>query len=71
MATGEVTPELLSASLRLIDLLGTQEDIPIPAPVIQREIIYRLLVGDQGGGGYGRLPRREAGVSRSPGRSSG
>ena len=48
MATGEVTLPLLNAFQRLIDLLGSEEDIPILAPVIQREIVYRLLVGDQG-----------------------
>jgi len=48
MATGEVTLPLLSAFQRLIDLLAEPEDIPILAPTIQREIIYRLLVGDQG-----------------------
>jgi len=48
MATGEVTLPLLTAFQRLIDLLGEEQDIPILAPVIQREIIYRLLVGDQG-----------------------
>ncbi|ABA88340.1 helix-turn-helix transcriptional regulator, AraC family [Syntrophotalea carbinolica DSM 2380] len=48
MATGEVTRPLLNAFQRLIDLLNEDEDIPILAPVIQREIIYRLLVGDQG-----------------------
>ena len=48
MATGEVTPPLLNAFQRLIELLGSEEDIPILAPVIQREIVYRLLVGDQG-----------------------
>jgi AraC-like DNA-binding protein len=48
MATGEVTPALVNAFVRLIDLLGAEEDIPILAPVIQREIVYRLLVGDQG-----------------------
>jgi len=48
MATGEVTPSLVNAFERLIDLLATEEDIPILAPVIQREIIYRLLTGDQG-----------------------
>jgi AraC-like DNA-binding protein len=48
MATGDVTQPLLSAFQRLIDLLDEQEDIPILAPIIQREIIYRLLVGDQG-----------------------
>jgi len=48
MATGEVTLPLLGAFQRLIDLLEVTEDIPILAPVIQREIIYRLLVGEQG-----------------------
>ena len=38
----------LSLFQRLIDLLAEQQDIPILAPIIQREIIYRLLVGDQG-----------------------
>jgi len=48
MATGEVTLPLLTAFQRLIDLLAEQQDIAILAPIIQREIIYRLLVGDQG-----------------------
>lgn len=48
MATGKVTAPLLAAFQRLVDLLGNEEDIPILAPIIQREIIYRLLVGDQG-----------------------
>ena len=48
MATGEVTLPLLSAFQRLIDLLAEPKDIPILAPIIQREILYRLLVGDQG-----------------------
>jgi AraC-like DNA-binding protein len=48
IATGEVTLSLLNAFQRLIDLLAEAQDIPILSPVIQREIIYRLLVGDQG-----------------------
>jgi len=48
MATGEVTLQLINAFVRLIDLLADEKDIPILAPIIQREIIYRLLVGDQG-----------------------
>jgi len=48
MAIGEVTLPLLSAFQRLIDLLAALQDIPILAPIIQREILYRLLVGDQG-----------------------
>lgn len=48
MAIGEVTMPLLAAFSRLIGLLDERQDIPILAPIIQREIIYRLLVGDQG-----------------------
>jgi AraC-like DNA-binding protein len=48
IATGEVTLPLLTAFQRLIGLLAEPKDIPILAPVIQREIFYRLLVGDQG-----------------------
>jgi AraC-like DNA-binding protein len=48
MAIGEVTLPLLIAFQRLIDLLAEPKDIPILAPIIQREIMYRLLVGDQG-----------------------
>ncbi len=48
MATGEVTLPLLTAFQRLIDLLAEPKDIPILAPIIQREIFYRLLVSDQG-----------------------
>jgi len=48
MAIGEVTLPLLAAFQRLIDLLAEPKDIPILAPTIQREIFYRLLVGDQG-----------------------
>jgi AraC-like DNA-binding protein len=48
MATGAVTVPLLSACHRLLDLLAAQQDIPILAPLIQREILYRLLVGEQG-----------------------
>lgn len=48
MATSEVTLPLVTAVHRLVDLLHEEQDIPILAPIIQREIIYRLLVGEQG-----------------------
>ena len=38
----------LSACQRLLDLLSAPQDIPILAPLIQREILYRLLVSEQG-----------------------
>ncbi len=48
MATGKVTPPLLNAFKRLVDLLGEPMDIPILAPIVKREIFYRMLVGEQG-----------------------
>lgn len=48
MATGQVSLPLLTAFQRLIDLLDEPKDIPILAPIFQREIVYRLLVGEQG-----------------------
>jgi len=48
MAVGRLEGALASAFLRLLDLLDAPEDIPILAPMIQREILYRLLLSDQG-----------------------
>jgi AraC-like DNA-binding protein len=48
MATGEMTLPLLNAFQRLVDLLDDEEAIPILVPTVQREIMYRLLVGEQG-----------------------
>jgi AraC-like DNA-binding protein len=48
MAVGKVTPRLAGAFERLLELLDSPEDIPILAPIIRKEILYRLLVGDQG-----------------------
>jgi AraC-like DNA-binding protein len=39
---------LLDCALRLTRLLDTPQDIPILAPMIIREIYYRLLIGEQG-----------------------
>ncbi len=48
MATDDVSLPLIAAFQRLIDLLDHPRDIPILAPIIEREIFYRLLVSDQG-----------------------
>lgn len=48
MAVSSLTLPLVTAFNRLIDLLDQPEDIRILSPVIQREITYRLLVGEQG-----------------------
>jgi AraC-like DNA-binding protein len=39
---------MLDAVLRLLRLLDTPEDIPILAPLVKREILYRLLMNGQG-----------------------
>lgn len=48
MATSEISLPLLTAFQRLIDLLDEEQDIPMLAPIIQKEIVYLLLVGEQG-----------------------
>lgn len=48
MAVGITSAELLDACTRLISLLDTPEDMPFLAPLLQREIIYRLLRSPQG-----------------------
>jgi len=48
MATGETTPEFLSACCRLIALLDSPQDIPFLSGLIQREIIYRVLRSAEG-----------------------
>lgn len=49
IAVGKTTLELLSACSRLMDLLEAPEDIPFLSNTIEREIVYRLLRGPQGG----------------------
>jgi AraC-like DNA-binding protein len=48
MAVGQATLPLFQAFQRLIDLLDTPDAICVLAPLIQREIIYRLMVSEQG-----------------------
>ncbi|MHB1272227.1 MAG: AraC family transcriptional regulator [Rhodanobacter sp.] len=48
MAVSPLTPELLDSVLRLVRLLDTPWDIPVLAPLIERELLYRLLTGEQG-----------------------
>jgi AraC-like DNA-binding protein len=44
---GEATPALLAPISRLVELLDEPEAIPVLAPMIHREIHYRLLMSDQ------------------------
>lgn len=46
---GTVTDGMLTAFARLVALLDEPEAIPVLAPLIQREIHYRLLKSDQAG----------------------
>jgi AraC-like DNA-binding protein len=43
MTTPETTVEFLGAVGRLLDLLNAPEDIPFLSPLLQRELIYRIL----------------------------
>jgi len=45
MALNRTTPALLDAALRLTELLDTPADIDALAPLVTREILYRLLTG--------------------------
>ncbi len=48
MAVSSVSEQLLNSFERLIELLNEPESIPILAPLLQREITYRLLISEQG-----------------------
>jgi AraC-like DNA-binding protein len=48
LATTPLSAELVDATLRLVRLLETPQDIPIIAPLIEREILYRLVTGEHG-----------------------
>ncbi|REK77739.1 AraC family transcriptional regulator [Paenibacillus paeoniae] len=48
IAVSHMSPSLLEAITRLMRLLDVPEDIPILAPLIIREILYRVLQSEQG-----------------------
>lgn len=47
MALNPSAPELIDAVLRLARLLDSPRDIAVLAPMAEREILYRLLLGNQ------------------------
>ncbi|GGD47149.1 AraC family transcriptional regulator [Pseudoxanthomonas indica] len=49
LSVSRCDPELLDAVLRLVRLLDAPQDIAMLAPLVIREIHYRLLRSDQGG----------------------
>ncbi len=48
IAINPMTPPLRDTLLRLLSLLDTPDDIPMLAPMAERELLYRLLQGPQG-----------------------
>jgi AraC-like DNA-binding protein len=49
IATGEAGVDLLDAVARMLRLLDHPADAPVLAPLIEREILWRLLTGPHGG----------------------
>ncbi|MFJ9560992.1 AraC family transcriptional regulator N-terminal domain-containing protein [Streptomyces fuscichromogenes] len=48
LAVGDASAELLDAAVRMVRLLDRPADIPVLAPMIEREILWRLVTGEQG-----------------------
>jgi AraC-like DNA-binding protein len=48
IATGAAEPELLDAAARMLRLLDQPTDAPVLAPLIEREILWRVLSGPLG-----------------------
>jgi AraC-like DNA-binding protein len=48
IAINPMTAALRDTLLRLLSLLDTPTDIPVLAPMVERELLYRLLQGPQG-----------------------
>ena len=48
IAVNPLDDALLDATVRLVDVLSAPEDAPFLAPLIKREIVYRLLTSEQG-----------------------
>jgi AraC-like DNA-binding protein len=61
VAVSDTGPGLADAASRLVRLMETPQDIAMLAPLIEREILYRLLTGPQAG----RLREIATGESRA------
>jgi len=48
LGISEADPALIDACVRLLKVLGAPEDIRVMVPLIEKEILYRLLRGAQG-----------------------
>ena len=49
MGVKRAPPELLEPTVRLLRLLDRPRDAPVLRPLVEREILWRLLCGEQGG----------------------
>lgn len=48
ISASDISPSLQDSILRLVGLLKTPADIPILAPLMETEVLYRLMLSDQG-----------------------
>lgn len=48
VVVAKASADLLDATLRLLRLLDRPQDIPVMAPLLEQEVLYRLLVGPYG-----------------------
>jgi AraC-like DNA-binding protein len=48
VAVGSSSPRLIDAAVRMLRLLDHPRDIPVLAPMIEREILWLVMSGDQG-----------------------
>lgn len=49
LAVSEASTELLDPIARLLRLLDRPDDVAVLGPMLEREILWRLLTGEQGG----------------------
>ncbi|AMM18961.1 AraC family transcriptional regulator [Frondihabitans sp. PAMC 28766] len=63
LAVSAASPDLIDAVARMLRLLDRPRDIPVVAPLIEREIVWLLMTGDQGGT-VRQLGLADSGLSR-------
>ncbi len=69
LTVGSMDDDLLNAVIRLAGLLKKPSQVPIIAPLIRREIFYKLLLSEQGGllrrmaAGSGKVQRVASGLA--------
>ncbi|MFG1810045.1 AraC family transcriptional regulator N-terminal domain-containing protein [Streptomyces sp. NPDC049040] len=62
ITTGPAGPELLDAVVRMLRLLDHPADVPVLAPLIEQEIMWRLLTGPYAGA-LGQIGRADSGLA--------